>query len=94
MCPFKFWELSLTGAEVYLHRLFQLPCSPCPSLLRGTGKERHLLSVFHFHERRASWEGGPLKCSGLAGNESQAAAPPQTPWGSPFLEVGRKRSPL
>lgn len=37
-CPFKFWDLSLTGAEVCLHRLFQLPCSPGPSLLRG-GRE-------------------------------------------------------
>lgn len=54
MCPFKFWELSLTGAEVYLHRLFQLAWSPFPSLLRGTRKERHLLSGFNFHEKRAS----------------------------------------
>lgn len=36
-CPFKFWELSLTGAEVYLLHLLQLPCSPGPRLLRGGG---------------------------------------------------------
>lgn len=59
-CPFKFWELSLTGAEVYLLRLLQLPCSPGPPLPSGgPGAERHLLRVFHFHEKRASWE-GPL----------------------------------
>ena len=92
-CPFKFWELSLTGAEVYLHRLFQLPCSPCPSLRRGTGEERHLLSMFNFHEERASWEGGPLKCSGLAGNESQEAAPiPDT--GLPLSGDGEEEGPF
>lgn len=67
--------MSLTGAEVYLHRLLQLRAAPAPLSREGLGEERHLLRVFHFHEKRASWEGTPLKCSGLAGNESQEAAP-------------------
>lgn len=55
--------------------------------------ERHLLRVFNFHEERASWEGGPLKYSGLAGNESQEAAPtPDT--GLPLSGDGEEERPF
>lgn len=66
-----------------------LPRSP----ERGREGETPALSVFNFHEKRASWEGTPLKCSGLAGNETQETAP--TPdIGLPLPGDGEEEQPF
>lgn len=72
---------------VYFSSVQPLPLSP-----ERAGKVRHLLSVFNFHEKRASWEGAPLKCSALTGNESQEANPtPDT--GLPLPGDGQEEKP-
>lgn len=60
-CPFKFWELSLTGAEVYLPPFISAPAQPQPLSLERARLGETPARMVNFHEKRTSWERGPFE---------------------------------